>query len=171
MTQAAPLPAAPQTGVVLAQDRAQAADVLAHLRACDDRFVPRLSSRVDLGSYAQKIARHASRCEAWQGDKLVGLVAIYANDLEHRIAHVTSVSVLAGHGGHGIAARLLSQGLVHAHALGMRRATLEVARDNAPALRLYHALGFAERPAPNGADTPWCTMELDLTSTTAQRGT
>jgi ribosomal protein S18 acetylase RimI-like enzyme len=155
---------------VYAQDRSHAADVLAHLRACDSRFVPPLCGRVDLNAYAHKIARHASRSEAWQGDALVGLVAIYANDFERRIAHVTSVSVLATHGGQGIAARLLSLGLAQARALGMRHATLEVARDNTPALRLYETFGFAQQNA-QGADTNWCTMTLDLTTTTAARGT
>lgn len=161
-------PSALRAETVYVVDRSRAADVLIHLLACDSRFVPPLAGRVDLHAYAQKLARHASRSEAWDRGTLVGLVAIYANDPERRIAHVTSVSVLESHSGQGIAARLLRQAMAQAGTFGMQHATLEVALANTPAIRLYEAIGFSRKTTQSDSAT-WCTMEFDLTPTTARR--
>ena len=76
------------------RNRASAAEIDAHLRACDDSFAPALSRRVDIDAYASKIAARAERFEAWANDRLVGLLAAYCNDPERRVAFVTSVSVM-----------------------------------------------------------------------------
>lgn len=98
------------------------------------------------------------RFEAWSGGTLVGLVAAYCNDREGQLAYVTSVSVLKAWAGKGIAARLLSRCVEHAKSSGMRRISLEVASDNAPAIRLYEKYGFAAGKATNAI----LTMNLSL---------
>lgn len=122
----------------------QATDVQVaeHLSRCDRDFVPPLSDRVNIAEYARKIANRATRFEAWSGGTLVGLVAAYSNDLETRIAYITSVSVLREWAGKGIAADLLGKCIEHAKAVGMRQARLEVARDNTSAIRRYASCGF-----------------------------
>jgi ribosomal protein S18 acetylase RimI-like enzyme len=130
-----------------------------HLLLCDADFVPPLSGRVEIRDYAQKIASKATRFEAWSGDTLAGLVAVYCND-QARSAFITSVSVLREWTGKGIAAKLMKQCIEHSKASGMRQISLEVAGDNAPAIRLYGARGFVAREA----DAPVVTMDLDLES-------
>ena len=68
-------------------------ELSAHLVRCDPHFVPRLSERLDIVSYAQKIHEKAVTFEAWNGGSLVGLVAAYMNDPDGREAYVTNVSV------------------------------------------------------------------------------
>ena len=123
-------------------NKASAAQIAEHLLRCDADFVPPLSGRVDIYDYSQKIASKATRLEAWSGGTLVGLVAVYCNDQESRIAYITSVSVLQAWTGKGIAACLMSQCIEHAKASGMRQISLEVAGDNAPAIKLYKKSGF-----------------------------
>ena len=123
---------------------ASVAEIAAHLACCDTRFVPPLSGRTEIPAYAVKIAGHANRYEAWAGDCLVGLVAAYGNDPLQRMAYVTSVSVLSAWAGQGIAATLLARCLEHAKALGLRGVQLEVAADNAAAIRLYRKHGFED---------------------------
>lgn len=124
--------------------------LLAHLRAADASFAPPLSSRVDLAAYADKLAAHARRVEAWQGDVLIGLIAMYANDPDQG-GFITNVSVLPGHQGQGIAGELLTRTLALATELGLPRLRLEVYADNRAALALYRRHGFsAEAPATAG---------------------
>lgn len=84
------------------------------------------------------------------------MVAAYCNDHEKRIAYITSVSVLKAWAGKGIAAKLMQRCIEHAKAAGMRQISLEVASDNAPAIKLYEKSGFVAR----GANAPFVTMDL-----------
>lgn len=141
-------------------NKALMVEIAEHLYCCDADFVPPLSGRVKINDYAQKIAEKATRFEAWSGGALVGLVAAYCNDHEKRIAYITSVSVMKEWSGQGIAARLMSWCIEHAKVWGMKQICLEVASDNALAIRLYERSGFVT----DNANTPFVTMNLYLKS-------
>lgn len=130
------------------------------LRDCDAGFVPPLSARVDIDAYAAKLAAQATLVEAWDGEQLAGLVAIYCNDHDTGTAWVSNVSVAPAHARRGIAGRLLGEALEAARAAGMRRAQLAVHGANAAALALYRKHGFT----PVDAAGPELRMELALTS-------
>ena len=139
-------------------NKASEAEIAEHLSRCDDDFIPPLSGRVEINDYAQKVARKATRFEAWSGGTLVGLVAAYINDQDKHIAYITSVSVLQSWAGKGIAANLMTRCVEHAKASGMRQINLEVAGDNTPAIRLYESNGFIA----DKANAPFVTMSLNL---------
>jgi ribosomal protein S18 acetylase RimI-like enzyme len=141
-------------------NKASVVEIAEHLTRCDADFVPTLSLRVEINSYAQKIASKAMRFEAWSGGTLVGMVAAYCNDYEKRIAYLTSVSVLRAWTSQGIAARLVGQCIEYAKASGMRQISLEVARDNTRATTLYGKIGFV---AGKG-NAPFINMDLNLES-------
>lgn len=141
-------------------NKASEAEIAVHLSRCDADFVPLLSVRVEINDYAKKIARKATRFEAWSSGTLVGLVAVYCNDQGKHIAYITSVSVLRAWRGKGISARLISHCIEHAKVSGMRQISLEVASDNTPAIRLYEKNGFVT----SKANTPLVRMDLYLKS-------
>ena len=116
--------------------------LLMHLHRCDDLFVPRLSERMDLDLYAEKIIDYSNRFEAWHKQELIGLVAAYTNDHESRIAYITNVSVLLEWQGQGIASRLLSDCMEHSGHNGFDGLVLEVHLSNMKAIALYQKLGF-----------------------------
>lgn len=126
-------------------NQASAAELAEHFDRCDTRFIPRLSERVDITDYAQKIATNAMRFEAWSGDVLVGLVAVYCNDKVTLSAYITSVSVLQEWAGEGVAVRLLDRCIAHAKAVGLRQIGLQVGLDNVRARSLYAKIGFIAR--------------------------
>ena len=141
-------------------NKASEAEIADHLRCCDANFVPILSQRVDLLSYAQKIANKATRFEAWANHILVGLVAGYCNDQETHVGYITSVSVMTDWTGSGIAAKLIDQCVAHAKITGMQLIVLEVAPDNVPAIKLYEKSGFIA----GDLNTPFVPMKLNLKS-------
>jgi len=57
--------------------------------------------------------------------------------------HINNLAVLPEHRRSGIASTLIDHVLKEGSARGARRATLEVRRSNAPALKLYEKFGFA----------------------------
>jgi len=141
-----------------ARDRAGAAVIVEHLADCDGQFVPQLSSRVDLAAYGIKLAAHATRFEAWDEGRLVGLVAAYLNDPERWSAFISNVSVAPDRHGEGIASRLLVQCIDHARAAGFARLALSVDARNDRARALYSKHGFVD----GKADGPDVDMILEL---------
>lgn len=123
-------------------DRSNTLDIARHLTACDSQFIPPLSGRVEIDTYAHKIAARAMRFEAWEQDDLIGLVAAYFNS-EQGVAFITSVSVLPSHQNRGIASTLLNQCIARVEAHGLHRLELEVDKSNTGALALYGKKGFA----------------------------
>jgi ribosomal protein S18 acetylase RimI-like enzyme len=144
--------------VKLLLNKASAAQIADHLRSSDADFVARLSGRVNIDDYAQKIVSNATRFEAWSKGTLIGLVAAYCNDQESRIAHITNVSVLNEWTGKGIAASLIDQCVARAKTAGMRQIGLEVAADNLPAVKLYEKCGFVA----GKLNEPFVHMTLNL---------
>lgn len=121
-------------------DTATASELISHLVKCSEDFVPSLSSRVDIPGYAQKIAKHALRFEAWE-DELVGLIAAYRDVAAHK-AFITNVSVLGSHRSRGVASSLLKAFLMHCSAIEVRQIVLEVDAENLAAVSLYRSHGF-----------------------------
>ena len=142
------------------RDTATADDVHAHLTRCDADFTPPLSARLDLGDYAAKLAERAARFEAWHAGELVGLVAAYVTTgaLE---AFISSVSVISGLRGNGVAAALVADCIDCARGSGAATLRLEVATADRAAGRFYEKLGFTERD-PETADRTKTNLILDL---------
>lgn len=127
------------------RDRATEWEIALHLALCDSDFVPPLSSRIDIKEYAHKIFTNATRFEAWAGAVLVGLVAMYCNDSSHRLAYITSVSVLPESQGNGIASQLMERCIAFVGDLGFESVELEVDSENSKAVHMYEKHGFLAR--------------------------
>lgn len=123
-------------------NRASAEQISEHLSCCDGAFVPPLSERVSIDDFVHKIAGKAMRFEAWLDGELIGLVAAYCNDSETNVAFITSVSVLPGWQGRGIATQLITRCINHARALSFVCIELEVDSRNRAVVGLYEKLGF-----------------------------
>ncbi|OYP32365.1 GNAT family N-acetyltransferase [Rhodopirellula sp. MGV] len=141
---------------------ASEAEIYEHLRCCSVHFVPPLETRVDLQSYAAKLASLAKLVEAWYASELVGLVAAYYPTKESgRQVFITNVSVKADYRGLGIAKHLLGNLSDNAKRFGHRQIALNVSTDNIPALQLYRSLGY--RITAEHDDE--LTMQFDLGET------
>jgi ribosomal protein S18 acetylase RimI-like enzyme len=139
------------------QNTASAAQIAEHLALCDEQFIPLLSSRVDLVVYASKLASRAQRFEAWSGQTLAGLVAVYMDSGMPR-AYITNVSVLPEWSGRGVAKNLLGLCIAHARAAGTQEIGLEVDVHNVAAVALYERVGF--RPGRTTGRDAAMTLKL-----------
>jgi ribosomal protein S18 acetylase RimI-like enzyme len=120
--------------------------LLEHLLACSDDFVPPLHTYVDVADYADRLARRALRLERFDEEagsvRLVALLALYADDAAGT-AFVTNVSVLPDARRHGLGDGLVDELLDVARGRGLLRVRLEVDQGNIAAQRLYLRHGFA----------------------------
>jgi ribosomal protein S18 acetylase RimI-like enzyme len=133
-------------------------EVVQHFNGLDPVFLEALRKRVELEPYAKKIVEFAERFEAWQSATLIGLVAMYANAPDRKIAFVTSVSVLPDWQGCGVAGALIERASDFAVARGFESLRLEVVRSNARAIARYEKLGFCVTEVSGEA----CQMDLKL---------
>ena len=114
-----------------------------HLEECNNSFVPLLSERVDIDEYSAKIADKAVTFEAWEKNKLVGLVAAYINK-DLLTVFITNVSVLKQYAGKGIAKQLMVRCIEYVCKNSFKNIQLEVSKNNTKAISLYKGLNFIE---------------------------
>ena len=116
-------------------------DILKHLNICDDDFIPKLSSKVSLEEYSNKIFENAIRIEAWINNDLIGLIAVYQNELNQEM-YITNVSIEKKYTGNGIANQLMNDLIAIFNNTQIKIIKLEVDINNKKAINLYTKYNF-----------------------------
>lgn len=119
-------------------------EIFLHLQLCNNEFIPRLNTIVDLFEYSNKIHQYAITFEAWNKKRLVGLVALYFNNNEN-LGYITNVSVCKYYMGKGIASKLLEMCINYAKSNKFNYIELEVNHENIPALNFYIKNNFRQK--------------------------
>jgi len=114
------------------------------LTNCSDLFIPPLTVDLNIDSYSQKIIDKADTFEAWNRDRLIGLVAAYCNNVESKEAFITNVSILKAFNNMGIASELLSICIQYVESIKFRDIRLKVRRNNTIARKLYTKHNFQQ---------------------------
>jgi len=116
--------------------------IFSHLMTCKDNFIPPLHKKVNIGDYSKKIADRSVTFEAWEGNRLIGLVAAYLNDKETQTGYITNVSITKEHKNKGITSELLENCIKYARENNFKEIILEIHKDNTPAINLYEKFNF-----------------------------
>jgi ribosomal protein S18 acetylase RimI-like enzyme len=117
-------------------------NILYHLETCDETFFNNLCNRVNIKVYSKKIKENAVLFEAWNNNHLVGLLAVYFNNIKDKIAYITNVSVSKKYEKNGIASELMKRCIEYGQTLKFRAIKLEVAVDNENAIHFYEKFNF-----------------------------
>lgn len=120
-------------------------EILDHLRACDNFFIPILSQRVDLETYARKIFNKSQRFEAVVEGSLVGLISVYFDYSRKQSGFISNVSVDPRFFGRGVAKQLLTKCIDYSRQKRIRSLRLEVSSKNQAAQGLYRSFAFEEK--------------------------
>ena len=126
------------------------ANIVSHLKSCEESFFLDLESRVDIDEYSKKIKENAVLFEAWINDQLVGLLATYYNRIEDKTAYITNMSVSKKHQKMGIASMLMMQCIEYGLTRNFETIQLEVSANNINALQLYSKFDFHKSLHKNG---------------------
>lgn len=119
-------------------------EIFLHLTECNNNFTPPLSDRTDLLFYAKKLYEKAVTFEAWDGDRLIGLIAGYFSKDKSKTFFISNVSVIKEYSGKGIASRLLKDCISCCKKNDYFVVTLEVNRHNSPAVAYYEKHRFRQ---------------------------
>jgi ribosomal protein S18 acetylase RimI-like enzyme len=124
-------------------NKASQISILLLLEACDEDFIPKLSSCVDLNYYAKKLHSKAFNYEYWIGQKLIGLVSMYWDNNTNSSAFISNVCVLNNYSGKGVASKLLRSCILYAENNRIEEIKLEVSKVNNIIIMLYKKHGFS----------------------------
>lgn len=113
-----------------------------HLRRFGDMLPKPLSGRLDLDDYAAKLHERADIALAYLNNRVVGLIALYANDLVTKACHIPLVAVDPETRRRGVGKALVLRALARARARGMTSANLNVLPSNGTAIALYRSFRF-----------------------------
>ena len=131
---------------------ASAGQIAAFLQECDGDFALALSRKVNIAEYGAKLKDKAENFEAWDGDKLIGLVSAYMNDFATKQAFLSMVCVAPAFRGKGIGRWLMHDFINAAAEKGFYESKLEVDKNNVYAIALYKALGYVMTAGEGGKD-------------------
>ena len=120
-------------------------DETPYLSGNSDEFVATDESEAEFLKRVENSERNCMIC-AWLNGKLVGSAMVSAVSVRHRLRHraTLGISVLKDAWGRGVGTRLMEAAIQAAQSAGFRQMELEVAEDNARAIRLYERFGFEE---------------------------
>lgn len=110
------------------------------LRELDDVIIPRLSQRVDIAKYAEKLSDSADLFYVWIDGKIIANCAIYMN--KEDVGYISSYAIKKEYHRKGIGRRLWCITLEEAKKRKMREIGLEVFKTNVSALKFYLSQGF-----------------------------
>jgi len=100
--------------------------------------------RVNLIEYSIKLSLNAKHFCLFQQDEVVGFMAAYFNDVENKIAYISTVSIFPQFQGQGVGGEMLDKACCYANKLGFKVVRLQVRKNNDGALRFYINHGFSK---------------------------
>ena len=128
--------------IIYKQNIATKYEILNHLLEVDNLFTPHLSSKVNLKSFSLQIYDCAITIEAWNENKLVGLLSAYFNDFKNKSGFINHIAVSSKFQNLGISIKLLKKSFAYAKKNEFKSINLEVAKKNTIAMDIYIKLGF-----------------------------
>ena len=121
----------------------------------NDDIVPRLSERVDIMKYAEKLSEHAKNLIVLSDDCVVASASIYVNT---SVAFISSIAVKRCLQGNGIGKMLLQQIEIKAKESNCEKIQLKVHYDNRRAVSFYRKNSYVDKICDNN----WITMEKNI---------
>ena len=112
------------------------------LKICDDLFVNRLSSMVNLSEYSEKISKKSLQACYYVNGDLVGMSAFYTNNQKEKIAYISIICIKEDYQGKGIGKILLNETIKHIKTMGFHSIKMEVNKKNKRSFNLYKKFGF-----------------------------
>lgn len=119
-------------------------EILFLLQKSDSSFMPEpISTKIDLQSYAKKLADKALHFYAKENERLIGMTCCYMNDVNKSKAFISIICIDPDYFGKGIGRQLTIASEYTALKLGFRLIESEVHVNNFPSLKMYQKLGYA----------------------------
>ena len=132
-------------------------ELKAFLISVDTKLIPKLSDRVDIDVYADKLSEFADLFYLFDREKMIANAAVYLNHGKN--GYISSFAILPEYQGKGMGRKLFLAVNREARKRGITQIGLEVFETNKRAIRFYEKQGFQI----TGQKAQWfemtCTIE------------
>ncbi len=129
--------------------------IYAFLLSIDDIMIPRLSERVSIREYAEKLSKCSDTLFVMQGETDIGACSVYCNRQE---AFVSSIALKREFLYQNIGTKMMEEVKSHTQQCGCKVLQLKVHEMNVAAIGYYKKNGFQKKEAK----LPWILLEYKL---------
>lgn len=126
-------------------------EIYLHLLDCDKFFIPKLSEKINISEYSEKIFNKAINFEAWDNERLIGLLSMYINEEDTSFGYITNVSIINEYKNRGIASNLLKKCIKYSKDINLNWISLKVDTKNVSAVNLYNKFNFIKEKHKNSS--------------------
>lgn len=135
------------------EDKCSYCEVLAFMESVEKDFVPSLFQRVDVDSFISKILTRATINTCRYDGQIIGMIALYENNIMTKEAYITYLAVAAQWRKNGVASRLLQLADESSTKAGMK--SISVSTCFLPVAHFYqqHAYSVCKTEYDAKADT------------------
>ena len=116
----------------------------------------------ELDIWIKKIIRIGDPLGIIINDEIIAFLLLYCNKYDILEAYICNVYVKEGNRGRGLSKLLVNQAIRICHSRGFRTIKLDVAINNAPAIRVYSQCGFFETERYLKGFEPFLKMTYNL---------
>jgi ribosomal protein S18 acetylase RimI-like enzyme len=120
-------------------------EILTYLAVIDKKLIPKLSGRVDLDQYSEKLFNNAIHFCVTEEEIIIGFCACYFNNPVKKTGYISSFSVSESFREKGIAKNLLKFVTEYGLSIGYEKIILNVYFLNKTAIILYEKCGFTKQ--------------------------
>lgn len=114
------------------------------LNQISDDFEPPLAATIDIPAYADKMVEKSTIFSIIESGLLIGMMSVYCNDIEKKIAFGTMLAVAKGHRVYGVGPNLIKMTLDYLRKYGFEKFSLEIYKTNPRVITLYKRMGFTQ---------------------------
>jgi len=123
----------------------------------DNDYFERLSDRIDIDDYSQKIYQNATHFTLYDGDTLIGFSPCYFNDDAKEKAYISSLTITDGYRRSKLGSTLLSQIKTYAVDQGVKQLIVSVHSNNKNSINFYNQNEFSVDE--NNEETQSCSLQ------------
>ena len=136
-------------------------EISSFLKLNDNDFFKKLSIRVDIDKYADKLSRNSKHFAAYAKDgTLVGLSCCYFNNIESKIAHISFTAILKGYRCRGIGSELIINTIDYGKRNQFKEIEVKVNCSNKVLMSFYKKNGFQIATQDESSDS--CILKQQL---------
>ena len=110
----------------------------------DDDYFEKLSDRVDIDDYSEKLLENSVQFTLWDNVNLIGLSPCYFNNIKEKIGYISSLTIKDGFRGNKLGSKMIKQITSYAQERGFNTVMVKIHYANDISHNFYQKNGFTD---------------------------
>lgn len=110
----------------------------------DNDYFEKLSDRVDIDEYSEKLHESSVKLTLRDGASLIGLSPCYFNNIKAKIGYISSLTIKDGFRGKKLGSKMIEQIIQYAKKIGFNTVMVKIHFENKVSHQFYLKNGFSD---------------------------